>query len=278
MSVIEKEIKVLDIDVEKVKNKLEELGGTIKEEGIQKIYVYDLPSIYLRFNDCKIQLKKSLRSYEINIVKNRLNVLFIEIDNMITREQQDIILNAVGYKFFKDILLIKDIEEFKRVLFNEKIENIVKQLNINPNKWIRIRETNGKTTITVKHILSEEMKRKYNTSMQPVMETEMEVPSIESANCLLEQLNFSYRNYQEKKRITYILDNTEIDIDIWPLIPPYMEIEGKTDKQIYEIIKKIGIMDKELISCNTAEVYKKYGIDIYQYRELRFNQKDENVG
>ena len=38
----------------------------------------------------------------------------------------------------------------------------------------------------------------------------MEVPSIESGNTILEQLGFSFRNYQEKKRNTYILDDIEI--------------------------------------------------------------------
>ena len=39
----------------------------------------------------------------------------------------------------------------------------------------------------------------------------------------------------------------------------------------------LELSDKEVISCNTAEVYKKYGLDIYQYRELRFNEKDKGI-
>ena len=45
MSKIEKEVKVLDIEIEQLKNKLEGLGAVLKNDGIQKIYVYDLPSI-----------------------------------------------------------------------------------------------------------------------------------------------------------------------------------------------------------------------------------------
>ena len=58
-------------------------------------------------------------------------------------------------------------------------------------------------------------------------ETEIVVPSIEEANSLLEALGFSYKSYQEKRRITYLLDNHEIDIDTWPGIPTYFEVEGK---------------------------------------------------
>ena len=113
--------------------------------------------------------------------------------------------------------------------------------------------------------------------MQPVMETEIEIPSIESGNAILEQLGFSFRNYQEKKRTRYILDNAEIDIDSWPLIPPYLEIEGESDEQIESLIKKLGLSDKEIVSCNTAEVYEKYGLDIYQYRQLKFNENDKGM-
>ena len=105
----------------------------------------------------------------------------------------------------------------------------------------------------------------------------MEVPSIESGNSILEQLGFSFRNYQEKNRITYIFNDTEIDIDSWPLIPPYLEIEGESDEQINSILKELDLSDKEMISCNTADVYKKYGIDIYQYRELKFSEQEKEL-
>lgn len=277
MSKIEKEIKILDIEIEQLKRKLDILGANLKNDGIQKIYVYDLPSIYARFYDCMMQLDKCSKPYDIEICKNKLKTLFLEIDNLLTKKQQENLFTAIGYKHLKDILSISDINRFKNVLSTSEVIKIIKQFSINPNKWIRLRETNGKTTITIKHILNEELQAEYGTKMQPVLETEMEVPSIESGNAILEQLGFSFRNYQEKKRTTYVLDNTEIDIDSWPLIPPYLEIEGESDEQINKIVQKLELSYKEMVSCNTAEVYKKYGIDIYQFRELRFEKKNKGL-
>lgn len=277
MSKIEKEIKILNIEIEQLKRKLDMLGANLKNDGIQKIYVYDLPSIYARFYDCMMQLDKCSKPYDIEICKNKLKTLFLEIDNLLTKKQQENLSTAIGYKHLKDILSISDINRFKNVLSTPEVIKIIKQFSINPNKWIRLRETNGKTTITIKHILNEELQAEYGTKMQPVLETEMEVPSIESGNAILEQLGFSFRNYQEKKRTTYVLDNTEIDIDSWPLIPPYLEIEGESDEQINKIVQKLELSDKEMVSCNTAEVYKKYGIDIYQFRELRFEEKNKGL-
>lgn len=277
MSKIEREVKILDIEIEQIKNKLESLGAVLKNDGIQKIYVYDLPSIYARFYDCMMQLEKCSKPYDIEICKNKLKTVLLEVDNLISVDEQEKIFNSIGYKYLSNILLIQDGERLKKILSNEEVVRLVKQFGINPNKWVRLRENNGKTTITIKHILNEKMQAKLRTNMQPVLETEMEVPSIESGNAILEQIGFSFRNYQEKKRTIYVLDDAEIDIDSWPLIPPYLEVEGESDEKIDSIVKKLDLYNKEIVSCNTTEVYKKYGIDIYQYRELRFSEKDKDM-
>ena len=224
-----------------------------------------------------MQLEKCSKPYEIEVCKSKLRTLFLEIDNLMTLEQQESTFNAIGYKHLNDTLSIQDVDKLKETLSTTEVVRLVKQFGINPNKWVRLRETNGKTTITIKHILNEKLQAEYGTKMQPVLETEMEVPSIESGNAILEQLGFSFRNYQEKKRATYVLDDTEVDIDSWPLIPPYLEVEGESDEQIDRIVRKLELSDKEIVSCNTAEVYKKYGLDIYQFRELRFNEKDKGI-
>lgn len=277
MSNLEKEIKILDINVEQTKQKLKSLGALLKNEGLQRIYVYDLPTIYSRYFDCILQLSTCTKSYDIDICKNKLKKLFVEIDNLMTDKQRSTVANAIGYEQLSDILQINNPTELKTLLLSSQIIDIIKTFGINPNKWVRLRETDGKTTITIKHILNQRQQESLGTKMQPVIETEMEVPSFDSGNAILEQLGFSFRNYQEKKRATYILDDTEIDIDSWPFIPSYMEIEGKSDFQINDMVKRLGLENKEQVSCNTAEVYKKYGIDIYKYRELRFHKKENNI-
>lgn len=273
MNKIEKEIKILDIETEQLKKKLKEMGAILKNEGIQKIYVYDLQSIYSRFFDCRMQLEKASRQYDIEICKSKLKTLFIEIDNLTTKAQQKAIFDAIGYEYLEEALSKYENDKLTKLLFTPEITEIIKQFGINPNKWIRLREYNGKTTITVKHILNKKLQDKYETKMQPVLETEIEVPSIESGNEILEQLGFAFRNYQEKKRTTYIMDDTEIDIDSWPLIPTYLEIEGESDEQIDKIVRKLDLSDKTKTSCNTDDIYRKYGIDIYKFRELRFEEK-----
>ena len=89
-------------------------------------------------------------------------------------------------------------------------------------------------------------------------------------NLLLEKLGYLNKGYQENKRISYILNNVEIEIDFWPKIPPYLEIEGKSIEEVENIIKLLGYKTSQTTSINTTDIYKKYGIDIENIRDLKF--------
>lgn len=225
------------------------------EEGLQQIYVYDLPSIYSRFYDCILQLKQIKKTYEFEICRSKLKGILTEIDNLTTTEEQDSIEKNNSTKYLVDILDRTDNENLLARFSDENIVEIIKRYEINPNKWVRVRQTNGKTTITIKHILNPDAQIENQKKIQKVMETEMEVPSIEEANNILEQLGFSFRNYQEKNRATYDVDGVEVDIDSWPLIPTYVEIENDSIELIKNTVEKLGLQEHEIVSCNTADIY-----------------------
>ena len=98
----------------------------------------------------------------------------------------------------------------------------------------------------------------------------MEVPSIKEANDFLKALGYSHKSYQEKRRISYVLDNHEIDIDTWPGLPTYMEIEGESEEDLNKILNLLGYSIKDTVSCTVDEIYKNLGIDSLNIRELKF--------
>ena len=102
------------------------------------------------------------------------------------------------------------------------------------------------------------------------VETEIEVNSFEETNELLEGLGFSYRSYQEKRREKFILNEHEIDIDTWPKLSPYIEIEGSDKNDIENILNTLGYSFEDTISCTVDEVYKKISLDINNMKELKF--------
>ena len=270
MKKIEKEVKVLNVNKQELIHKLETLHAIKIEEGIQKIYIYDIQPINSRFRDCLMQLSNISKEYEFDICRRKMNEIFAELDDLITENEKNILNNNYGEKYFKRIIEKTEDKDLVKVFSDNKIVNIVEKHGLNPNKWIRLRSTNGRATLTVKHLINSEVILENKKTIQKVIENEIDVSSIDECNSLLNQLGYSYRNYQEKERITYKLDGIEVDIDSWPLIPTYAEIEADSEKDISSVIEKLNLQDNEIVSCNTVDIYKKYGLDVYDYRELKF--------
>ncbi len=138
--------------------------------------------------------------------------------------------------------------------------------DLDPNdqsKWIRLRTNGTTTTLTLKNI--------ENTTITGTKELEIEVSSFEDTKELLERIGFKPKAYQENKRIQYILDGVELDIDTWPLIPTYMEIEGNSEEDVEKIIKKLDLDRNKITTLDVKAVYdKKYGVDIDKIPHLKF--------
>lgn len=131
-------------------------------------------------------------------------------------------------------------------------------------KWIRLRKTNDKTTVTIKNI--------ENKGISGTKELEIKVDNFEKMNLFLEELGYKNKSYQENKRISYILDEVEIDIDFWPLIPTYIEVEGPNESSVLQVIKKLGYAVDEIVTLNVNEIYRKYGYELEEIKELRFDE------
>lgn len=260
MKKMELEVKLLDINKDEFIGKIKKMGATLKKETKQFLYTYDLPTIYGRFIDIKTQLKDNESQIKYETALEKLKLLFFELDNLLTEENKKELQEIIDYDNLS-CLCSKD--NLPSYLDNNKLEEFINKFHNNSKKWIRVRQTNDKTTIAVKHILADN-----GTNLQQMLETEIEVPSIKEANNLLEALGYSYKSYQEKERITYVLDEYELDIDTWPGIPTYVEVEGKSEDDLNNILNKLGYSIKDTISCTADEVYRKYGKSMFDNREL----------
>ena len=262
MKKIELEVKVLDINKDEFIDKIKSLGATLKKETKQFLYTYDLPTIYGRFVDIKTQLIDNESEIKYETAIEKLKLLFFELDNLLTDKNKKSLEKIIG---FDNVSCLCSKDNVLDYLNDNKLVRFIKKYHNNSKKWIRVRQTNDKTTIAVKHILADN-----GTGLQQMLETEIDVPSIKEANNLLEALGYSYKSYQEKERITYILDGYEIDIDTWPGIPTYFEVEGESEEDLENILNKLGYSMKDTISCTADDVYRKYGKSMFDNRELKF--------
>lgn len=130
-------------------------------------------------------------------------------------------------------------------------------------RFIRLRTNGLKTTLTIKD-------KSADKEIGSVKELEIEVSDFYSANKILEMLGYEHSTYQENKRTIYKLDDIEFDIDTWPMIPTYLEIEGKSKESVENMIKKLDIDKNKITLDKVSEIYSKYGIDIHEYSELKF--------
>lgn len=125
---------------------------------------------------------------------------------------------------------------------------------IDDNKWIRLRTTGEETTLTIKEITSKDI--------EGTLETEIVVSDFDTTNEILNKLGYFARGSQTNRRIRYILDDVEIDIDFWPLIPTYVEFEAETTDKIKSLCEKLEIDFNSLTTMSVPEVYDYYGHNV----------------
>lgn len=213
---------------------------------------------------------KYLKDLLKNNDKRGLEKLINEIKPCFDKNDINLIESILG---MKDILeFINDSDNDYNKLSSDNPIQLMKKTNENFSKWIRLRQTDDETTITIKKIISNKGKYK----LDAVNELEFNVPSIEAGKEFLEDLGYFFARHQIKMRIAYDYKNTEIVIDKWPKLEPYIEIEGPTKEEIEEAVLMFGYNLEDAVVMNTDDVYNKSGIDIYasEYRNLLFDEKE----
>lgn len=149
---------------------------------------------------------------------------------------------------------------FKRVMFdNDDMKS--------KRAWLRLREEGTQITCTYKQVVAD-------NTIEGVKEIEIIVNSFENQKKLLEQIGFKSRNYQENYREEWLLDNVKIDIDTWPIIGTYFEIEGKDEQSVVDVCNKLGLEYNDGIFHTTDVIYKqKTGRNMLEIDILEFENQ-----
>ncbi len=262
----ELEIKLLGINKEEIIKKLNDLGAKFEGDRIQKIYTYDCYDPILMYKlaieDYKITgLRNALRKI-INVI-SYIKPTFIDEDKLIFKE-------ILGYDTIDDYIEsnFENIDIGK--LTNKKILSVIEETKNRFFKWIRLRQDGEKIELTLKYI--------YNTNAEyeidQVKEVEILVNDFETANKLVEEMGYFKRKLVEKRRISYTYNDLQIEIDEWPLLEPYVEIEGTNADEIYALAKKLGYAKNKTKVMNTEDVYLAKGIDLTNYEVMTFDYQE----
>jgi adenylate cyclase class 2 len=135
-------------------------------------------------------------------------------------------------------------------------------------KWIRLRTNGKKTTLTIKNIVSSEI--------DGTQELEIEVDNFDRCNLILKELGYEAKGYQENRRVQYILNGVEVDIDYWPMIPTYLEIEGPSEEAVYNIVETLGFSKEDCTTKDVEKVYLDYGYNLEEIYNLSLEEERKN--
>ncbi len=136
-------------------------------------------------------------------------------------------------------------------------------------KWIRLRNNGQKTTLAVKMIK--------DLKIDGTKEVEVTVSDFAETNSLLNELGYLPRNYQENFRIEFCLNGVTLDIDKWPSLNPYVEIEGPDENSVYKMIALLGFSQDEVTTLDVDTLYRNAGIILENIPHLSFEEHERKM-
>jgi len=174
-------------------------------------------------------------------------------------------LRSIGANKVFDKLYKRRVFDYPDLRLNEK------------GAWLRLRDEGDKITLTFKQRIG--IKKDDGTANDETMkEVEVEVSDFNRTAKLLRELGLKEKFYEENRRIRYLLEDTEFEIDFWPKLEPYLEIEAPSWQKVDEAIHKLGLNPDDKKIFSTYQIYQLKGIDEHDYQEITFERMVKKEG
>lgn len=174
-----------------------------------------------------------------------IEATFIEINKDELRAK----IQALGGKLLQPEMLMR------RVVFDT-----------GEHSFVRVRDEGNKIVMTYKY--------HHDDSLLGTEEINVEVNDYDSAIAFLEKIGLRPKAVQETYREEWELDGVELDIDTWPWLPTYVEIEGPSAAAVEAVAEKLGFDMKHAHYGSVDEIYKLYydvtNDDINYCPEIKF--------
>lgn len=136
--------------------------------------------------------------------------------------------------------------------------------------WVRLRDDGKKITLAYKKRLGVTgIKEQNDAGME---EIEIEVSNYDDTISLLKKIGMIVKFSQEKKRITWKKGDVTFDIDTWPRLKPYLEIEAENWNDIDSAVLELGFELKDKVICSATQAYEMNGINDKDYVIMTFDK------
>jgi adenylate cyclase class 2 len=104
---------------------------------------------------------------------------------------------------------------------------------LDEKRFVRVRSNGEGISMTYKE--------NKNQTIDSAFEIEFKVPDYQKAVDFLRKIGLNAYRFQEKKRHTFIIDDVTVDIDTWPKIPSYIELEGPSENSLKSLSHLLGL-------------------------------------
>lgn len=163
-----------------------------------------------------------------------------------------------GYDFdsASDSTLIDVPEKFRHLV--DHIEKLRASADMfSQGAYLRLRQEGSKFELIFKQKVkgSGGVKSEIEISV-PILEDEWDITAEMLVGMGLKRIVL-----QEKKRVSYTYPPYRYDIDTWPGVPTYLEVEAPSPEGVLEAIALLGFAQEDAVSMSAAEVFEMYEID-----------------
>lgn len=140
-----------------------------------------------------------------------------------------------------------------------------KRLALQQNGWVRVRDEGGKVTMSYKQM--------ENAGLHGTKELSVAASDFVSTCDILLAIGLVPKAYHETKRETWKLGGVEVTIDMWPWVPPCVELEGPDERSVHAAATTLGFDWDAALHGPAHLLYQKY-YDVTEpeisYGELTF--------
>jgi len=164
-------------------------------------------------------------------MNNEIEAQFLDIDKNETRKK----LEEIGAKCTKPEVLMK------RMVFDTGIHS-----------FARVRdEGGGRIVMTYKDVSDEK-------SILGTKEVNVVIDNYENGILFMKGCGLEPKAEQETLRETWEYGDVEICIDTWPWLPTFVEVEGPSEKAVWDTAEKLGLKREKAKFGSVDSTYQYY--------------------
>ena len=114
--------------------------------------------------------------------------------------------------------------------------------------WVRVRDEGDKITLSYKQL--------NDRTLHGTKEVTVVVNDYDTTCQFLDEIGMHRDSYQETKRESWVLEGVEIELDTWPWIPSFVELEARSEQELKRAAETLELNWSEAMHGSVETAYQ----------------------